>query len=150
MILMKLSIIANVLAFDFGSGPFALTAWGILMATTCRPISQRVLTVSATLCFVLAFFCARDAYFVYSTRICSDESLRNETSQEMEDEIEKFCHMQGFLIESNGIATLLWIATAVMVWRFPESRMSSRNRQYESVDGPAASLYRPVPEMELM
>lgn len=150
---MKLSVIANILAFDYGSGPFALTAWGILMTTTCRPVSERALTVAATLCSVLAFFCARDAYFIYTAQICHNlDAFHNETghSQEMDDEVDRFCHMQGFLIESNGIATILWIATAVTVWRFPESRHSPRNRQYESVDGPTASLYRPVPEMELM
>ena len=153
IILMKLAVIANILAFDYGSGPFALTAWGILIATTCRPVSQRALTVSATLCFVLAFFCARDAYFIYTAQICHNlGEFHNETghSKEMDDEVDKFCHMQGFLIESNGLATILWISTAVMVWRFPESRQLSRNSRYESVDGPSASLYRPIPEMELM
>ncbi|GAX11771.1 hypothetical protein FisN_7Lu171 [Fistulifera solaris] len=153
IILMKLAVIANIVAFDFGSGPFALTAWGILMATTFRPVPERILTVSATLCFVLAYFCAREAYLVYTARICRHlDEFHNASdhSKEMDDEVDKFCHMRGFLVDSNGIATILWFSTAVMVWKFPESRQLSRNRGYDSVDGPSASLYRPVPEMELM
>lgn len=147
---MNLALVVNMMGMDIGGIPFAFLAWGILIATTCQPVPQRMLAVSATLCVVLASICAESAYLIYTTEICDHlDEYHNET-MDADVDLDKLCHLMGFLVESNGLATILWLLTAIMVWKFPESKQLLRTSHYESDDGPSPPLYHPLTEMEFM